>query len=182
LIDTYTIAATGTFEGDLWSVWEQNNAVAILTARKYWQRIPKSIYQERAEIIAQAQTIKQNQAINDIVRRELGMIGIFPGNVDGTGGSLVSIDRMFFVASMAAIRENEGDPPALPEMKQFAPGVLRGQIDPIQALNASLPAANRQQLVTVLQVAPQTSKFFRSLAVIAAAMALPREQFSELGF
>jgi hypothetical protein len=93
-------------------------------------------------------------------------------------------DHALFVLTMAGIGANSGDPPTIPGMEQFAHSVLRGQIDPVQALIACTPVISRQQLAYVLQASqmagmPQILQVIRVIAVIQAAMALPRRQISE---
>jgi hypothetical protein len=74
------------FMGDLWTVWKQDVGRAVLLARNSWQAIPASIIQQGAAIEAQGRAAQATQAINDVVARQLGMIGIRPGTSGGTGG------------------------------------------------------------------------------------------------
>lgn len=92
---------------------------------------------------------------------------------------------MLFIVTMAGIRAHGGNPPAMPGMDHLALGVLRGQIEPIQALLECTPSINRPQVAVALQMAqmagvPQILQIIRLTAIIQAATSLPHDQIQEM--
>jgi hypothetical protein len=88
-------------------------------------------------------------------------------------------DQATFVITMARVKLSQGDPPQAPGMEQFAEGVLKGQIDPIQALIACVPEAARPQVVLGVRAAQmlgmsQALQILRITAGIQAAASMPR--------
>lgn len=170
--------ATHPFEGfmeSLWDTWKVNVGLAVLLARQSWQDIPSSIVQQGLALDAQART---NAEINRSVALGLGPLGIPPG--PGLGLAM-NPDQALFVMTMARVAISRGDPPATPGMDRFAEGVLKGQLDPVQALIACAPDAARPQLVYSLQALQMTGmgqlmNIVRISGLIQAAASLPRER------
>ena len=168
--------AINPFEGTmepLWNVWKVNVGMAVLFARQSWQDIPDSIVQQGLGLEAQS---RMNAEMNRGVGIGLGRLGIPAGPGIGIG---MNPDQAFFVMTMARIKLSQGDPPQTPGMEQFAEGVLKGQIDPVQALIACAPEVARPQMVMALQAAqmsgmPQMVQLTRITAAIQAAASVPR--------
>lgn len=172
------------FLGELWEVWKKDVARATLMARHAWQQIPPEVAQQYATLQAQAHVQASNQAVNDAVGQQMALLGISGGG-GGLPGPMVNPDQALFLGTMAGIRAAHGDPPAMPGMAQMAAAVLRGQVDPVQALVACTPAMSRQQLVYTLQAAqmmgvPQVLQMIRLIAAIQAAQGLPRDQIAQM--
>jgi hypothetical protein len=170
--------ATHPFEGfmeELWNTWKVNVGVAVLRARQSWQQIPDGIVQQGVALDSQA---RANEQINQMVNLGLGHLGI-PG---GPGvGFTINPDQALFVMTMAHVALGRGDPPPTPGMDQLAEGVLRGQIDPIQALIACAPEIARPQLVYGIQALQmsgmiQMLQILRICGLIQAAASMPRER------
>ncbi len=170
--------ATHPFEGfmeTLWNTWKVNVGVAVLLARQSWQEIPQSIVQQGLALDAQART---NAQINQSVNIGLGQLGIPAG--PGLGFAM-NPDQAFFVMTMARVAVNRGDPPPTAGMEQLAEGVLRGQIDPVQALIDCAPEFMRPQLVYTIQALQMTGmsqylQIVRISGLIQAAASMPRER------
>jgi len=166
------------FEGfmeTLWDSWKVNVGIAVLQARQSWQDIPGSIVQQGLALDSQAQ---MNARINQQVGLNLARLGIHAG--PGLGLT-INPDQAFFIMTMARVALNRGDPPTTPGMDQFAEGVLKGQIDPIQALIACSPDFARPQLVFHIQAAQmsgmvQLLQVIRLSGLIQAAASVPRER------
>jgi hypothetical protein len=178
--------ATNPFQGYLgvlWTVWEHDVARAILLARLAWQALPVDIVQHAATIEAAGRAAQEERGINDAVDRHLGMLGIAPGAAGGFGANPgMNPDHAMFISVMGSIRAHQGDPPAQPEMAVLAPAVLRGELDPIQAMVQSAPAFTQQQLLAAVQAMQLVgmSQLMRVMAVVQAATALPRGQIAQL--
>jgi hypothetical protein len=162
----------GVMEG-LWNTWKVNVGMAVLLARQSWQDIPDSIVQQGLALDSQART---NAQINQAVGLQLGRLGIPAG--PGLGFAM-NPDQALFVITMARVAVNRGDPPPTPGMDQLAESVLRGQIDPIQALIASAPEVVRPQMVYAIQAAQMTGmapalEVVRISGLIQAAASMPR--------
>jgi len=171
------------FLGELWTVWKQNVALAVLLARRSWQSLPEEIVQHAATIEAQGRAAQAQRGIDDAVNAQLGMLGISPGTGGGFGAGLgMSPDHALFISIMGSIRAHRGDPPAQPQMVLLAPAVLRGQIDPIQAMIQCAPAFTQQQLAVAVQAMQMMgmSQLIKVIAVVQAATALPRDQIVQL--
>jgi hypothetical protein len=166
------------FEGfmeSLWNTWKVNVGVAVLLARQSWQDIPDSIVQQGLALEAQARTSAQ---INQTVALGLGKLGIPAG--PGLGFAM-NPDQALFVMTMARVAVNRGDPPATPGMDQFAEGVLKGKIDPVQALVACAPEVARPQMAYTVQALQmmgmvQPLQVVRISGLIQAAASMPRER------
>jgi hypothetical protein len=166
------------FEGfmeSLWDTWKVNVGIAVLQARQSWQDIPDSIVQQGVALDSQVRT---NVQINQAVGLGLGQLGIPAG--PGLGLSM-NPDQAFFVMTMARVALSRGDPPVTPGIDQFAEGVLKGQIDPIQALIACAPEAARPQLIYGIQALQMTgmiqmAQIIRISGLIQAAASMPRER------
>jgi hypothetical protein len=67
-------------------------------------------------------------------------------------------------------------------MALLALAVLRGQLDPIQAMIQCAPAFTQQQLAVAVQGMQMMgmSQLIRVVAVVQAATALPRKQIAQL--
>jgi hypothetical protein len=98
-------------------------------------------------------------------------------------GAVINPAQALFISTMGAIRSNQGDPPHMAGMEQYAAAVFQGQLDPLQALMACSPPPTQQQLAFTLQAAqfsmPQMVNLIRLTAVIGAALALPRSELSK---
>jgi len=171
------------FLGELWTVWKHDVARAILLARRSWQSLPADIVQHAATIEAAGRAAQAQRGIDDAVNAQLGILGIAPGAGGGFGAGLgLSPDHALFISIMGSIRAHEGDPPAQPQMALLAPAVLRGQLDPIQAMIQCAPAFTQQQLAVAVQGMQMMgmSQLMKVIAVVQAATALPRDQIAQL--
>ncbi|WP_035656415.1 hypothetical protein [Bradyrhizobium sp. STM 3809] len=170
--------ATHPFEGfmeSLWNIWKVNVGMAVLLARQSWQDIPQSIVQQGLALDAQ---VRANAQINQAVGLGLGQLGIptSPGL-----GFAMNPDQALFIMTMARVGANRGDPPPTVGMEQFAEGVLRGQIDPVQALIACAPEFMRPQFHYTIQALQMTGmsqylQIIRIAGLIQAAASIPRER------
>jgi hypothetical protein len=178
--------ATNPFEGflkELWTVWALDAGRAVLMARWSWQNLPEAIVHQAAAVQQQAQAAQASAQIDQQVNVALGSMGIFPGSGGGTSFGLgMNPDHAMFIMFMGMIRANQGDPPTSPGMAQLAEAVLRGQMDPIQALIATAPPVAQQQLGAAAQMMAMMGmdQLLRLQAVIQAAFALPRERIPVL--
>lgn len=87
-------------------------------------------------------------------------------------------DHAMFMMIMGMIRAHHGDPPTSQGMVQLSETVLRGQMDPVQALIAATPPLARQQVVAAAQMLQMTGmyQFLHLQAVVQVALSLPRER------
>ncbi len=175
--------ATHPFEGfldEVWTVWQHDVGRAVLMARRSWPSIPESVAAQAAAIEAQTRAAQANQQIMDSVNLQMQLIGASPGS-SGSFGPFVNPDQALFLLIMGSIRAHEGSPPPSPAMVPFAAAVLRGQLDPVQALVACTPPIARPQVAYAVQVLQLTGmgQLMRVLAVIQAAIALPEGQLAE---
>lgn len=186
--------ATDPFEGFLevlWEVWKKDVARATLMARHSWRDIPQETVQKSLAMQAQTNAAnaayQANRQIDQQLSVNLGMLGIPAGPSIGSGGLFapsVNPDQLFFLSIMGSIRAANGDPPTMAGMDQLAAGVLRGQVDAVNAMVSCVPAVQRQQLVYTLQAAqfmnlPQLLPMIRMVALIQAAIALPHDQIAQ---
>jgi hypothetical protein len=167
------------FLGELWTIWSRDAGRAVLLARWSWQNLPAELVQQGAVLQRQAQAAQAASQINQQVNRQLGSMGIFPGSAGGPSfGFGMNPDQAMFIMIMGMIRANRGDPPSSQEMIKLAEAVLRGQIDPVDAMIATAPLLARQQLVAAVQMMKMTGMYqlLRLQAIIQAASSLPRER------
>jgi hypothetical protein len=170
--------ATHPFEGfmeSLWNIWKVNVGTAVLLARQDWQNIPESIVQQGLAMDVQA---RSNAQINQAVGLGLGQLGIPAG--PGLGFAM-NPDQALFIMTIARVGANRGDPPPTAGMEQFAEGVLRGQIDPVQALIACAPEFMRPQFVYTIQALQMTGmsqhlQIIPIAGLIQAAASIPRQR------
>jgi hypothetical protein len=184
---------TDPFEGFLevlWEVWKKDVVRATLMARQCWEDIPEETVQQSAAMQAKANAAnaldQANRVTDQTTRINLESLGIPAGPSIGSGGlfaSSVNPDQLLFLSIVGSIRAAKGDPPAMAGMEQLAAGVLRGQVDAVNAMVSCVPAVQRQQLVFALQAAqfmnlPQLLPMIRMVALIQAAIALPHDQIA----
>jgi hypothetical protein len=174
------------FLGELWPIWMRDAGQAVLCARYSWQQLPDELVQQAVMLERQAQAAQASQAMDAQVRAQLGSMGIFPGAGGGMGfggiGFGMSPAQAFFVGVMGRIRAFRGDPPVSPDMVPFAEPVLRGQMDPVEALAAASPPLVRQQMVAMMPFIRMTGMepLFRLSGVVMAGLALPHERIFDL--
>jgi len=174
-------AASNPFQGylgELWTIWTVNAARAVLLARWFWQKLPAELVQQAAAIQQQAQAAQAQGQINQIVNMKLGALGIFHGGA-GAGtpiGFGMNSDHAMFILVMGTIRAHQGDAPSAPGMAQLAEAVLRGQMDPVDAMIATLPPLLQQQMIAAVQMAKMGGmyQFLRLQAIVGTAFSLPR--------
>lgn len=167
------------FLGEIWTIWEKDAGRAVLLARRSWQKLPEALIQQAAVIQQQAQAAQAAGQINQQVNLQLGAMGIFPGS--GGGASLglgMNPDHAMFILYMGMIRAHRGDPPTSPGMVQLAESVIRGQMDPVDAMIAASPPLVQQQLAAAVQMLKMSGmfQFLRLQAVVQVAMSLPRDR------
>ena len=170
--------ATHPFDGfteRLWDVWKVNVGAAVLLARQSWQDIPQNIVQQGLALDAQA---RANAQVNQNVALGLGRLGIPAGPGLGIG---MNPDQALFIMTMARVATSRGDPPPTAGMEQLAEGVLRGQIEPVQALMACAPEFMRPQFAYTIQALQMTGmsqylQIVRVSGLIQAAASIPRER------
>lgn len=173
------------FLGELWNIWTEDAARAVLLARYRWQDIPETIIQEADAIQAQAQAAQTSHQINEQVNLQLGMLGISPSYGGGSFGGGMDPGAAMFLMTMSVVRRYQGGPP-LPatstRLVRTAEAALRGQIDPVQALLDAAPPATRQELQMAAQLLQMAGAYdlFRLQAIIAVAFALPRARIPAL--
>lgn len=172
------------FTEQLWQTWQRDAARAVLLARWRWREIPEALVREAALVQQQVQAASWASQIDQQVTNQLGMMGIFPGFGGGglTGGFGLDPGRAMFVGIMGMIRQHQGDPPASPELVACAEGVLRGQINPANALLAAAPPFARQQMQMALAAMDFMggADLLRLQAVVSAASAVPRVRIPTL--
>ena len=171
------------FLGELWTVWSQDAGRAVLLARWSWQKLPAELVQQAAIVQQQAQAAQTASQIDQQVNLQLGAMGIFPGSGGSPSfGFGMNPDHAMFIMIMGMIRAHRGDPPTSQEAVQMAEAVLRGQIDPVDAMIATAPLLARQQLVAAAQMLKMTGmhNLLRLQAIIQAASSLPRERIPVL--
>lgn len=171
------------FLGELWTVWSQDAGRAVLLARWSWQKLPAELVQQAAMVQQQAQAAQTASQIDQQVNLQLGAMGIFPGSGGSPSfGFGMNPDHAMFIMIMGMIRAHRGDPPTSQEAVQMAEAVLRGQIDPVDAMIATAPLLARQQLVAAAQMLKMTGmhNLLRLQAIIQAASSLPRERIPVL--
>jgi len=171
------------FLGELWTIWARDAGRAILLARWSWQKLPEELVQQAAAVQQQAQANQAASQINQQVNLQLGSMGIFPGSAGGPFfGFAMNPDHAMFIMIMGTIRAHRGDPPTSQGMVQSAEAVLRGQIDPVDAMIAAAPALAQQQLVAAAQMLRMAGmfQFLRLQAVVQVAFSLPRERIPVL--
>lgn len=125
-----------------------------------------------------------NSQINQTVGLQLGRLGIpaGPGLPTGPGfGIGMNPDQALFVMTMANVALSRGDPPGTVGMDQLAEAVLKGQVDPIQALIVCAPEFARPQLVYGIQALQLTGmvqmlQIIRISGLIQAAASMPRQR------
>ncbi len=171
------------FLGDLWTVWSRDAARAVLKARWSWKKLPEELVQQAALIQRQVQAAQTRGEIDEQVNRQLGTMGIFPGLAgSSSAGFGMDPDRAMFILFMGMIRAHEGNPPTSQGMAQLSEDVLRGRLDPVEAIAATAPPLVQQQLAIAVQML-QLIGMYRVLqlqAVVQAAFSLPRERIPVL--
>jgi len=171
------------FLGELWTVWTHDAGRAVLMARWFWQNLPKELMQQATAIQQQTQAAQAMNQIDQQVNLQLGSMGIFPGSAGNASfGFGMNPDHALFISIMGMIRAHNGDPPASQQLVQLAEPVLRGQMDPYDALIASAPPLTQQQLAAAVQMMKMmgADNLLRLQAVIQVACALPRERIPVL--
>jgi hypothetical protein len=171
------------FLGELWTIWTRDAGRAVLLARWSWQNLPGNLVQQAALVQQQAQAAQAQSQINQQVNLGLGSLGIFPGSTGGPSfGFGMNPDQAMFIMIMGMIRAHRGDPPTSQEAAQLAETVLRGKMDPVDAMIATAPLIARQQLVAAAQMMRMTGMYqlLRLQAIIQAASSLPRERIPVL--
>lgn len=180
------------FMADLWNVWQTDAARAVLIARWYWQSLPAELAQQATMLQQQQRSALEGYRIDREVDAQLGAMGIFPSSSSssggygmGTGMSMgvgMNPDQSVFLSVMALVRAHDGDPPAAPAAVSTAEQVLRGQLDPEQALTQLLPPQVQQQLAMAAQAMQMmgTGNLLRLQGVVNAAASLPRERIPVL--
>lgn len=169
------------FLGDIWTIWKKDAGRAVLLARWSWQKLPEELIQQAAAVQQQAQAAQAASQINQQVNLQLGAMGIFPGSGGGPSFRFaMNPDHAMFIHYMGMIRAHKGDPPTSPGMVQLAESVIRGQMDPVDAMIAASPPFVQQQLAAAAQMLKMTGmfQFLRLQAVVQVAMSLPRERIS----
>lgn len=178
--------ATNPFKGllgELWTIWTRDAGRAVLLARWSWQSLPEELVQQAAAVQRQAQAAQDASQINQQVNLQLGTMGIFPGSAGAPSfGFGMNPDQAMFIMIMGMIRAHRGDPPTSQMADQLAETVLRGQMDPVDAMIATAPLIARQQLVAAVQMMRMTGMYplLRLQAIIQAASSLPRERIPVL--
>jgi hypothetical protein len=166
--------------GELWTIWQGNVSRAVLLARWYWNQLPEELIDQAAAVQQQAQAAQSTRQINDQVNTQLGMLGIFPGSGGGPSFSPPGIDpdHAMFVSVMGMIRLHKGEPPATPGLRRSSEAVLRGQLDPVQAMVASAPPQDQPQVAAAVQMFQMIgmNQFLQVQAFVQAASSLPRER------
>jgi hypothetical protein len=170
------------FLGELWTIWTRDAGRAVLLARWSWQDLPEDLVQQAAGVQRQAQAAQSASQINQQVNLQLGSMGIFPGSTGPSFGFGMNPDHAIFIMIMGMIRAHRGDPPTSQEATQLAETVLRGQMDPVDAMIATAPLIARQQLVAAAQMMRMTGMYqlLRLQAIIQSASSLPRERIPVL--
>jgi len=172
------------FLADLWNVWQTDVARAVLIARWYWQNLPAELAQQAAMLQQQQESELERHRINQDVDTQLGALGIFPNSASSFGsyGTGMNPDQSTFLATMALLRAHNGNPPAAPDAVNTAEQVLRGQLDPVDALLQSAPPQARQQMAIAAQALQMmgTSNLLRQQGIVLAATSLPRKRISAL--
>ena len=171
------------FLGELWTIWTRDAARAVLLARWSWQNLPSELVQQATAVQQQAQAAQAASQINQQVNLQLGAMGIFPGSAGGASfGFGMNPDHAMFIMMMGTIRAHRGDLPSSQGMVQLAETVLRGQMDPVNAMIAAAPPLVQQQLVAAAQMLKMTGmyQFLHLQAVVQVAFSLPRERIPVL--
>jgi hypothetical protein len=167
------------FLGELWQIWSRDAGRAVLLARWYWEKLPEELAQQAAVIQRQAQANQAQGQINELVNHQMGMMGIFPGSGGGPSfGFGMNPDHAMFIMIMGLIRAHRGEPPVTEGMAQNSDAVFRGQMDPVDALIASVPPFARQQVIAAAQIMKMTGMYqlLKLQAIIQAASSLSRDQ------
>jgi hypothetical protein len=165
--------------GDLWTVWCKDAGCAILMARWSWQNIPEELIHQSAAVQQQAQSAQMSSQINRQVNAQLGSMGIFPcGGGGGSFGFGMDPDQTMFIMIMGAVRAHRGNPPTSHGLEQLAESVLRGQMDPVDALVETAPAFTQEELISSIEMLKMVNmdKLLRLQAIIQVASALPRDR------
>lgn len=186
------IETTGPFEEflvKLWNLWREDVGRAVLLARYRWQDIPETVTQQAEAIQQQANAYRESSQIDQQVNVQLGMLGISPSCTGGSylGGGGVDPGMAMFLMTMSIVRQYKGGPAIPPRsgaLVSSSEAVLRGEIDPIQAVMDAATPAERQQLqmvITLLQSGGEDAyNYFRVQAIVMIAFALPRERIPAL--
>jgi hypothetical protein len=167
------------FLGEIWTIWKEDACRAVLLARWSWEKLPEGLIQQAAAVQQQAQAAQSASQINQQVNLQLGAMGIFPGSGGGPSfGFGMNPDHAMFILFMGMIRAHKGDPPTSQGMAQLAEAVLRGQMDPVNAMIATAPPLVQQQIVAAAQMLKMTGmyQFLHLQAVVQVAFSLPRQR------
>lgn len=163
------------FLDKLEDIWTKDAGRAVLLARWFWERLPEELVQQAAMLQAQVRLGELQRGIGELVAPWLGSGRRVPGF------ETMTPDHAAFITIMSNIRMCRGES-ACPEQAQLAEAVLRGQVDPVDALVAATPAVNRQQVAMQVQSVRMMGRdqLLRFSGIIAAASALPRERIPVL--
>lgn len=169
------------FLEELRDVFGDNPARAVLMARKEPDRLPPGLARHAASLQRSMQSSIESAQMDQMVRTQLGGMGIFPG-MGGGGGfdSGVDPDEAIFMACMGMVQKHGGEvPPELRSISRVAPGVVKGTTHWSEALRATPGGEAMVQMVPMLEMMGM-SAMIRLTVIINAALAVPRNQIDAL--